>query len=192
MRTGGPKLRMLWPSCAILLHGCEFRLAGVIIFAATMVSLYLSSTICHALPPTKIKQLFRLFDHSAIFLLIVGSYTPFALGALRGVWGWTLFSLVWCLAIFGIGFKALGGLKYRRLSTWLYVAMGWTAVFAIRLFWLHIPLEGLLWIAAGGFAYTAGVVFYLAKRVRYSHFIWHLFVGAGTACHFCAVLWYAG
>jgi hemolysin III len=173
-------------------HGSEFRLAGVIIFAATMVSLYLSSTIYHALPRTKIKRLFRLFDHCAIFLLIAGTYTPFALGALRGVWGWTLFSLVWCLAILGIGFKALGGLQYRWLSTCLYVGMGWMAVFAIRQFWLHIPLEGLLWIAAGGLAYTAGVVFYLAKQVRYSHFIWHLFVFAGTAGHFCAVLWYAG
>jgi hemolysin III len=173
-------------------HGSELSLAGVIIFAATMVSLYLTSTIYHALPRTKIKRLFRLFDHSAIFLLIAGTYTPFALGALHGVWGWTLFSLVWCLAILGIGFKALGGLQYRWLSTCLYVGMGWMAVFAIHQFWLHIPLEGLLWIAAGGLAYTAGVVFYLAKRVRYSHFIWHLFVAAGTACHFCAVLWYAG
>jgi hemolysin III len=115
-------------------HGSEFRLAGVIIFAATMVSLYLSSTIYHALPRTKIKRLFRLFDHWAIFLLIAGTYTPFALGALRGVWGWTLFSLVWCLAILGIGFKALGGLQYRWLSTCLYVGMGWMAVFAIRSF----------------------------------------------------------
>jgi hemolysin III len=175
-----------------LQHGSKFSFAGAIIFAATMVSLYLSSTIYHALPRTKIKRLFRLFDHSAIFLLIAGTYTPFALGALRGVWGWTLFSLVWSLAILGIGFKALGGLQHRWLSTCLYVGMGWMAVFAIRQFWLHIPLEGLLWIAAGGLAYSAGVVFYLAKRIRYSHFVWHLFVAAGTACHFCAVLWYAG
>jgi hemolysin III len=173
-------------------HGSKFSLAGAIIFAATMVSLYLSSTIYHALPRSKIKRLFRLFDHSAIFLLIAGTYTPFALGALRGIWGWTLFGLVWSLAIFGIGFKALGGLQYRWLSTGLYVGMGWMAVFAIRQFWLHVPLEGLLWIAAGGLAYTTGVAFYLAKRIRYSHFIWHLFVAAGTACHFCAVLWYAG
>jgi hemolysin III len=173
-------------------HGSKFSLAGAIIFAATMVLLYLSSTIYHALTLTKMKRLFRLFDHSAIFLLIAGTYTPFALGALRGVWGWTLFSLVWILAILGIGFKALGGLQYRWLSTCLYVGMGWIAVFAIRAFWLHIPLEGLLWIAAGGLAYSAGVVFYLAKRIRYGHFIWHLFVAAGTACHFCAVLWYAG
>src|SRR5262249_34872317 len=166
-------------------HGSKFNLAGAVIFAATMVSLYLSSTIYHALPRTKIKRLFRLFDHSAIFLFIAGTYTPFALGALRGVWGWTLFGLVWSLAILGIGFKALGGLGYRWLSTGLYLGMGWMAVFAIRQLWLHIPLEGLLWIAAGGLAYSAGVVFYLVKRIRYSHFIWHLFVAAGTACHFC-------
>jgi hemolysin III len=173
-------------------HGSKFSLAGAIIFAATLLSLYLSSTIYHALPRTKIKRLFRLFDHSAIFLLIAGTYTPFALGALRGVGGWTLFSLVWSLAILGIGFKALGGLQYRRLSTCLYVGMGWIAVFAIRQFWLHIPLVGLVWIVTGGLAYSAGLVFYLAKRIQYSHFIWHLFVSAGTACHFCAVLWYAG
>jgi hemolysin III len=173
-------------------HGSKFSVAGAIIFAATLLSLYLSSTIYHALPRTKIKRLFRLFDHSAIFLLIAGTYTPFALGALRGVWGWTLFSLVWSLAILGIGFKALGGLQYRRLSTCLYVGMGWMAVFAVRQFWLHIPLEGLLWIVTGGLAYSAGVVFYLAKRIRYGHFIWHLFVSAGTACHFWSVLRYAG
>ena len=118
-------------------RGSKFSLAGVILFAATMVSLYLSSTIYRALPRTKIKRLFRLFDHSAIFLLIAGTYTPFALGALRGVWSWTLFSLVWSLAILGIGFKALRGLRYRWLSTGLYVGMGWMAVFAIRQFWLH-------------------------------------------------------
>jgi hemolysin III len=173
-------------------HGSKFSLAGAIIFAGTMVSLYLSSTIYHALTRTRIKQLFHLFDHSAIFLLIAGTYTPFALGALRGVWGWTLFAVVWSLAIFGIAFKVLGGLRHRLPSTCLYVGMGWIAVFAIRQFWFHIPWEGLLWIAAGGVAYSTGVVFYLAKRIRYSHFIWHLFVTAGTACHFCAVLWYAG
>src|SRR6516164_3612021 len=137
-------------------HGSKFTLAGVIIFAATMVSLYLSSTVYHALPRIKIKRLFRLFDHSAIFLLIAGTYTPFALGALRGVWGWTLFGLVWGLAILGIGFKALDGLQYRWLSTSLYVGMGWMAVFAIRQFWLRIALEGLLWIAAGGLRLQRG------------------------------------
>jgi len=102
----------------------EFSLAGAIVFAAAMVTLYLTSTIYHALPRGRIKRLFRLFDHSAIFLLIAGTYTPFALGALRGVWAWTLFGVLWCLAILGIGFKAFGGLKYRWLSILLYPLYG--------------------------------------------------------------------
>jgi len=122
----------------------EFSLAGAIVFAAAMVTLYLTSTIYHALPRGRIKRLFRLFDHSAIFLLIAGTYTPFALGALRGVWAWTLLGVLWGLAILGIGFKAFGGLKYRWLSILLYVCMGWMALFAIRLFWLRVGFQGLL------------------------------------------------
>jgi len=142
----------------------EFSLAGAIVFAAAMVTLYLTSTIYHALPRGRIKRLFRLFDHSAIFLLIAGTYTPFALGALRGVWAWTLLGVLWGLAILGIGFKAFGGLKYRWLSILLYVCMGWMALFAIRLFWLRVGFQGLLWIISGGLAYTSGIAFYLAKR----------------------------
>ena len=170
----------------------EFSLIGTIVFAVTMVTMYLTSTIYHALPRGRIKRLFRLFDHSAIFLLIAGTYTPFALGALRGVWAWILFGVLWCLAILGVIFKAFGALKYQRLSILLYVGMGWMALFAIPLFWLRVGLEGLLWIISGGLAYTSGIGFYLAKRLPYSHLIWHLFVSAGTACHFFAVLWYAG
>ena len=172
-------------------HGSKLSLAGVIVFAIAMGLLYLASTIYHALPRTEMKKLFRLFDHSAIFLLIAGTYTPFALGPLRGPWGWVLLGTVWCLAFLGIGFKAIGGLRYRVVSICLYVGMGWMAVFAIRLFWVHVPFAGLLWLAAGGLAYTGGIAFYLAKQLRYSHFIWHLFVATGTACHFFAVLWYA-
>jgi hemolysin III len=177
---------------SVIQRGDQMSLAGTITFVASMIALYFASTVYHALPQGRTKELFRLFDHSAIFLLIAGTYTPFALGALRGGWGWTLFGLVWGLAIIGIGFTLFGELQNRWFSTWLYLGMGWIALFAIRLFWLHIPLEGLLWIAAGGLAYTAGVVFYIAKRFRYAHFIWHLFVAAGTACHFWAILWYAG
>ena len=170
----------------------EFSLAGAIIFAGAMVSLYLASTIYHAVPEGRIKQFFHLLDHAAIYILIAGTYTPFALGAMRGVWGWALFGVVWSLAILGISFKVLGGLKHQRLSILTYLGMGWLALFAIRLFWLHIQLAGLLWILSGGVAYTLGVFFYAAKRLPYNHFVWHLFVIAGTACHFCAVLWYAG
>ena len=175
-----------------LQRGSEFSLAGAIIFAGAMVSLYLASTIYHAVPEGRIKQFFHLLDHAAIYILIAGTYTPFALGAMRGVWGWTLFGVVWSLAILGISFKVLGGLKHQRLSILTYLGMGWLALFAIRLFWLHIQLAGLLWILSGGVAYTLGVFFYAAKRLPYNHFVWHLFVIAGTACHFCAVLWYAG
>ena len=170
----------------------EFSLAGTIIFAGAMVLLYLASTIYHAVPEGRIKQFFHLLDHAAIYILIAGTYTPFALGAMRGVWGWTLFGVVWGLAILGVSFKVLGGLKHQRLSILTYLGMGWLALFAIRLFWLHIQLPGLLWILSGGVAYTLGVLFYAAKRLPYNHFVWHLFVIVGTACHFCAVLWYAG
>lgn len=170
----------------------EFCLAGTIIFAVAMVTLYLASTIYHAVPEGRMKQFFHLLDHSAIYVLIAGTYTPFALGAMRGVWGWTLFGVVWSLAILGVSFKVFGGLKHQRLSILTYLGMGWMAVFAIRPFLLHVEFPGLLWIFAGGVAYTAGVLFYAAGKLPYNHFIWHLFVIAGTACHYCAVLWYAG
>ena len=172
-------------------RGSNWTVAGALVFSATTVWLYLASTVYHALPRNRAKRLFRLFDHMAIFLLIAGTYTPFTLGALRGTVGWTLFVAVWSLAILGIAFTVLGGLR-RRLSVCMYLGLGWLALIAARPLWLHVPLCGLSWLLAGGIAYTAGVVFYLAKRLAYSHFIWHLFVIAGTSCHFCAVLWYAG
>jgi hemolysin III len=170
----------------------NWTVAGALVFAATTLLLYLASTVYHALPRNRAKRLFRLIDHMAIFLLIAGTYTPFTLGALRGAVGWTLFAAVWSLAILGIGFIVFGGLQFRRLSVCMYLGLGWLALFAAWPLWLHVPLSGLLWLLAGGIAYTAGIVFYLAKRLAYSHFIWHLFVIAGTSCHFCAVLWYAG
>jgi hemolysin III len=161
------------------------------LFAATMVLLYLTSTVYHALPRNKAKRVFRVLDHGAIFLLIAGTYTPFTLGVLRGAWGWTLFGLVWSLALFGIVLKAVGGIRYPRFSTALYIGMGWLAIIAVRPLLLHVPPSGLLWLVGGGIAYTAGVAFYAAERLRYGHFVWHLFVLTGTSCHFCAVLWYA-
>lgn len=161
------------------------------VFAGTVVLLYLASTLYHALPGNRAKRVFRVIDHCAIFLLIAGTYTPFTLGILRGAWGWTLFGLVWSLAVLGITLKAVGGIRYPRLSATLYVGMGWLALIAIRPLWLRMPVLGWLWLIAGGLAYTAGVAFYAAKRVRYAHFVWHVFVFMGTACHFVAVLWYA-
>jgi hemolysin III len=169
-------------------------LAGIVgsgVFATTMVLLYLASTLFHALPPNRAKRVFQILDHSAIYLLIAGTYTPFTLGVLRGVWGWTLFGLVWALAVVGTMFKALGGVRYTTFSTWVYLAMGWLVLIAIEPVLTLVPEWGLFWLLAGGIAYTAGAVFFMAERIRYFHFVWHLFVVLGTACHFVAVLRYA-
>ncbi|MEK6611865.1 MAG: hemolysin III family protein [Gemmatimonadota bacterium] len=171
-------------------HGAT-AVVGASVFAATMSLLYLTSTIYHALPENRAKRVFQILDHGAIYLLIAGTYTPFTLGVLRGTWGWTLFGMIWGLAIFGVVVKSRGGIRYRRLSTALYLAMGWLVVIAAKPLLLHVPGWGLFWLAAGGVAYTAGVGFYVARQLRYAHFIWHLFVLTGTACHFVAVLNYA-
>jgi hemolysin III len=166
-------------------------IVGATVFATTMVLQYLTSTIFHALPPNRAKRVFQILEHSAIYFLIAGTYTPFTLGVLRGAWGWTLFGLVWSLAIVGTVFKALGGIRYTTFSTWVYLVMGWLVLIAIDPVWTLVPKWGLFWLLAGGIAYTVGAVFYMAERIRYFHFVWHLFVVAGTACHFVAVLWYA-
>ena len=155
-------------------RGSNWTVAGALVFAATTVWLYLASTVYHALPRNRAKRLFRLFDHMAIFPLIAGTYTPFTLGALRGAVDWTLFAAVWSLAILRIGFIVFRGLRVRRLSVCLYLGLGWLALFAARPLWLHVPLCGVLWLLAEGIAYTAGIVFYLARRLAYSHFIWRL------------------
>lgn len=172
-------------------HGDALNIVGDGVFACTMVLLYLASTLYHALSQSKAKRVFRMLDHGAIFLLIAGTYTPFTLGVLRGAWGWTLLALVWSLAIFGVIVKVVGGIRRPYLSTGLYLTMGWLILIAVRPLWSRMPLPGILWLLAGGLAYTGGVVFYAAKQVRYNHFVWHLFVIVGTTCHFFAVLRYA-
>jgi hemolysin III len=168
-----------------------FSIAAAV-FALTMVLLYGASTVYHALPRGRAKQVFNVLDHSAIYLLIAGTYTPFTLGVLRGTWGWTLFGLVWGLALLGVALKATSRMSHPLLSTGLYLAMGWLVLIAIKPLVHSIPAAGLAWLVAGGLAYTAGVLFFVAdSRWRYSHFVWHLFVLAGTVCHFFAVLWYA-
>ena len=166
-------------------------LIGVSVFGATMVLLYLASTLYHSTTHESAKQLFRLFDHTAIFLLIAGTYTPFALGVLRGPWGWSMLTAVWTLAIVGITLKIISRTRHSSISIVLYVLMGWLAVVATKPILELIPLPGILLILAGGIAYTVGLAFFAAHRVQYHHFIWHLFVIAGTICHYLAVLWYA-
>jgi hemolysin III len=181
----------------VLLIGAIHRgdAAGVVgagIFSATMVLLYLTSTLYHALPNNRAKRVFQVLDHAAIYLLIAGTYTPFTLGVLYGTWGWTLFGLVWGLALAGLLLKSIGGIRFPKLSVALYLAMGWLALIAIRPLWQHVAPWGLFWLFAGGLAYTLGVVFFaLDHRVRYAHFVWHLFVVLGTACHVVAVSFYA-
>jgi len=165
---------------------------GVSIFFATIVALYLGSMLYHALPAGRAKRVFRVIDHSSIYLLIAGSYTPFTLGVLHGAWGWTLFGLVWGLAAAGIVLKSVGKASHPILSTVLYLSMGWLVVVAVDPLFARVPAAGLLWLLAGGLFYTAGVVFFATdSRVRFGHLIWHVFVMAGTTCHYLAVLWYA-
>ena len=162
---------------------------GTIIFAVTMLVLYLGSTLYHAWPQTRAKCVLQVLDHSAIFLLIAGTYTPFLLGPLRGVWGWTMLGLIWAVAIFGIIMKATRGTsRYPKLGLSLYLGMGWLPLIAIGPLAWAIPVPALFWLLAGGIAYTTGVLFFVNNRLRYAHSVWHLFVLAGTSCHFLALL----
>ena len=171
-------------------HGAA-AVVGASVFGATLALLYLSSTLYHALRHAGAKRVFRVLDHSAIYLLIAGTYTPFMLGVLRGAWGWSLLSVIWALAVTGVVLKSTLGMRFPRLSTAVYLLMGWMVVIAIRPLWMHMPRWGLFWLAAGGVAYTAGVAFYAAPRMRYAHFLWHLAVLAGTVCHLVAVMDYS-
>jgi hemolysin III len=172
--------------------GVTGYIVGTSLFAASIVLLYLASTLYNSLPQGKAKSVFQVIEHSAIFILIAGTYSPFTLGLLRGAWGWTIFGLVWGLAVAGVVLKALNMLFHPIVSTSLYLLMGWLILIAINPLTSLVPASGLLWLGAGGLAYTVGVVFFVAEsRIKYGHFIWHLFVMAGTTCHYFAVLWYA-
>jgi hemolysin III len=169
-------------------HASISFLIGTTIFALTMLLVYFGSTFYHAWPQTRVKSLLQLLDHAAIFLLIAGTYTPFALGPLRGAGGLTMLGIVWALALFGVVMKATRGvLRHRKLAMTLYLGTGWLGLIFIRPLALAIPWSAVLWLVAGGIAYTAGTLFFANERLRYAHFIWHLFVLAGTSCHFAAV-----
>jgi hemolysin III len=162
------------------------------IFSATMIILYASSAIYHSLPHCKAKKIFQVMDHAAIFLLIAGTYTPFTLTALQGAWGWTLFGLIWGLAVIGVILKVIYTDGTSKLSIAMYLAMGWLAVLAVKPLYDAMPAEGLIWILAGGVMYTAGVLFFAYDhKKKFNHFIWHIFVLAGTTCHVVAVINFA-
>jgi hemolysin III len=167
------------------------QLLACIVFATSLVLLYGASTVYHALPASRAKRVLRVVDHVAIYLLIAGSYTPFTLGVLRGRWGWTLFGVVWGLAVLGILHKTVLGFRFPRLSTLMYLGMGWLAVVAIGPLARALPSAALWWILAGGLCYTGGVWLYARDHLPYRHTAWHLFVLAGSACHYTAVLRYA-
>jgi hemolysin III len=172
-------------------HGNAQTIVAVSIFAASMMLLYLCSMTYHFLPHGGgAKRLFDLLDHCAIYLLIAGTYTPFALSVLSGATGWILFGLIWSAALLGIVTTLVPMLRITKVQLGLYLAMGWVIVFFIRPLCQHLPFDGLLWLVAGGLAYTVGVIFYSITKPKYFHFIWHIFTVAGTACHFFAVLWY--
>jgi hemolysin III len=170
--------------------GDPWRVGACAVYAVTLVLLYAASTLYHALSGTRARHVFHVLDHSAIFLLIAGTYTPFALVTLRGPWGWTIFWIVWSLAAAGVTLKAVFGPRWPILSTSIYIAMGWTVVIAAKPLMAAAPLGAIAWLAAGGLAYTGGVTFYAWTRPRYSHAIWHLFVLAGSICHYIAILRY--
>lgn len=164
---------------------------GAVVFGSSTIALYLASTLYHAVAHERLKSVLQRLDHAAIYLLIAGTYTPIALGVLHGTRGLILLGVIWSLALLGLGFKLVVGARFERASTALYLGMGWMALVVIRPLWQQMPTGGLILLFAGGAAYTLGVVFFmLHERLRYSHFIWHLFVLTGTGCHYVTVLRY--
>lgn len=180
----------------ILVHAAALRggaadVVAASVFAGTAILLYLVSTVYHALPPGRAKAWLNRMDHAAIYLFIAGSYMPFMLGVLYGAWGWAMFGVVWGAATLGVVAKLLNLLKHPLWSTGLYVALGWLALVAVVPLVRQIPADGLALLVAGGLSYTVGAVFFLLdERVRYAHFVWHLFVLGGSVCHFLAALWH--
>jgi hemolysin III len=166
------------------LTGDAWRIVSAVVFSLALVVLYTASTLYHSGPT---KSRLEIFDHCAIYLLIAGTYTPFTLVSLRGPWGWSLFGVIWALAIAGIAIKLLLGTRFDLLSTGVYIAMGWLIVVASVPMIQAVPQQSLWWLVAGGVAYTAGTAFYHNRRLPYAHAIWHLFVIAGSACHVLAI-----
>ena len=169
------------------LRGDAWEIVGASVFGATLIVLYLASTLYHSATSTAARARLKAFDHAAIYFLIAGSYTPFTIGALRGGWGWSLFGVIWGLAVAGAIFKFFAAGRFRVVSTVFYVAMGWLAVIAAGPMLRTLEPATVAWLVAGGIAYTAGTPFYHSGRIRYAHAIWHVFVLAGSLCHVIAV-----
>lgn len=170
--------------------GDAWRVVSFSVYGTTLILLYLASTFYHAFPPSRAKQVLRKLDHAAIFLLIAGTYTPFTLVSLRGPWGWSLFGVVWGLALAGIALQVAGRGRLRALALGVYIAMGWLVMVAIEPLTASVSPAGLRWLVIGGCCYTFGVAFYVWRRLRFNHAIWHLCVLAGSICHFFAILFH--
>lgn len=169
-------------------RGSAWVIVGCAIFSASLILVYLCSTLYHSLVRTRARRVFQVLDHSAIYLLIAGTYTPFTLVTLRGPIGWTLFGLVWALAIGGIVFKSLAIERFPVASALVYLAQGWLVVLAAGPLIHTVGWHGMAWLLAGGVAYTLGIVFFALDRIPYFHAAWHLFVLAGSAAHYFAIL----
>jgi hemolysin III len=169
------------------LTGSAWKVVGVSIFAAALVLLYTASTSYHWARRPRLKRRLKVLDHAAIYVLIAGTYTPFTLDAIRGPWGWTLFGVIWGLAAVGVVFKLFFVDRFHRISTAVYVAMGWLVVVAAGPMVARLEPAALAWLVAGGVAYTAGTAFYHSRRIPFAHAFWHVAVIAGSVCHGIAV-----
>jgi len=172
------------------LYGDVWQIVSFSIYGSTLVLLYLASTLYHSFQNPRVKRVFKILDHSSIYLLIAGTYTPFLLVSMRGPWAWALFGVIWASAIAGIVFKTMCIQRFKRLSVMVYVLMGWLCVVVLKQMLEAIPSAGMVWLAAGGLSYTFGVIFYVWKRLPYGHLVWHLFVLGSSICHYFAILLY--
>ena len=170
--------------------GDPWKIVSFSIYGASLILLYLTSTLYHALQCRRAKHVFEIMDHSAVYVLIAGTYTPFMLVTLRGAWGWSLFGIVWSLAVFGIVFKSFHVKRFKAFSNMVYLAMGWLVVIAIQPMIKVLPLGAIAWLLAGGLLYSFGVLFYAYERLPFGHAVWHLFVLGGSLCHFFSVFFY--
>jgi len=173
-----------------ILHGSALRIVSCSVYGFTLVLLYTASTLYHSVRLGSLKSALQVLDHSSIYLLIAGTYTPFTLVVLRGTWGWTLFGLVWGVSLLGILLRIFFARYFNAVSIGLYVLTGWLVVIAIKPLLADVPLHGLLWIMAGGLFYMLGIVFYAWRKLPYNHAVWHVFVLGGSVCHYFAILFY--
>ena len=181
-------------SCLLIvpasIHGDAWRIVSFSIYGSSLIILYGASTLCHSFSSERINHLFKIIDHSAIYLLIAGTYTPFVLIPLRGAWGWSFFGTIWVLALAGIAFKIFFVERFRVLSTVIYLLMGWLSLIAIQPIVEKIPFGGISWLVIGGILYSLGTIFYFLEKIPFHHAIWHLFVMGGSICHYFAILFY--